>query len=322
MPQGVDAALIAGSASLTVGLVAAYASARQGRKTRALQQDLADNQAGLQRELSSKQEDLQRGLAEGRQDFEQRLTELTSQLDRQAKEEERRLSAKEALELYRVPLRHAAEDLGHRVGNIRTGGFLAYVETDNRRQEIAVLGTAYRIARFFGTLEMLYDRAEFLQLERRRATDSSTESVLQVLAEIGKTFARDDYDRQTADFRTSQFMVWREEQRAMGEVARDRDRDSIVGFSTFAMRATQTDARWFANLTADLKAGGAAESQRFEVVQSWLAALVRLLDPDKSFMAERDGEPAWMQSAAPDPRAIARPRGHRPTSRQRSGNGS
>jgi hypothetical protein len=51
--------------------------------------------------------------------------------------------------------------------NIRTRSFWDYVTEESRRKEIAVLGTAYRFARWFATLEMLYDRAEFLALSTR-----------------------------------------------------------------------------------------------------------------------------------------------------------
>jgi hypothetical protein len=214
MAQAVDAALIAGSASITVGLIAAYASSRQGKRTRALQQKVADEQRASQARLAERQHDFDRTLAAFKDELEQR-----------AKAEQRALDAQQALELFRLPLRYAAEDLGHRISNIRTKGFLGYVTVENRRTETAVLGTAYRFARFFATLEMLYDRAEFLRLERRSAGDSS-ESVVGTLTEIGRTFASDKLDRADEhDFRSSRFMIWREEQRAMGEIARDRDRD-------------------------------------------------------------------------------------------------
>jgi hypothetical protein len=295
MAQAVDTALIAGSASITVGLIAAYASARQGKRTRE-----------LQREIAAKQRSLQERLAERQNDFDTTLAVFRDELERRAKAEQRALDAQEALELFRLPLQYTAEDLGHRINNIRRKGFLGYVTVENRRTETAVLGTAYRFARFFATLEMLYDRAEFLRLERQSAGDSRSESIVGTLAEIGSTFASDDFDRADEhDFRSSLFMIWREEQRAMGEVARDRDRDAVVGFATFATRATGPDARWFKNFVTDLTAGAALKSERLKRIQSLLARLVRLLDPDGSYLVENNNrekiEPAWMRRAAPDP---------------------
>jgi hypothetical protein len=258
MADAVEAALIAGSASITVGLIAAYANARQAERTRGLQLELAKRQ----------------------QAFETRLEEVKSELERQAKAEEKELDAQEALALFREPLRYAAEDLRHRINNLRAGDFMAYVDQENRRQEIAVLGTAYRFARFFATLEMLYDRAEFMRLERQTSGDSDERSVVETLAEIGSTFADDEHDRADEDdFLSSRFMIWREEQRAMGELAREREQGRVVGFATFAARATGPDAKWFENLIEDLTAGGAPESDRLELIESLLARLVRLLDP-------------------------------------------
>jgi hypothetical protein len=161
---------------------------------------------------------------------------------------------------------------------------------ENPRQEMAVLGTAYRFARYFATLEMLYDRAEFLRLEGQSSGDTQKRSVVQTLAEIGTTFASDVYDRaDKRDFRSTRFMIWREEQRAMGELARDRDRDAVVGFATFAARATGTDARWFEHLIADLEAGTAPQSERLELIESLLAELVRLLGPEDASPIAGDG---------------------------------
>jgi hypothetical protein len=280
----VQTAAIAAAASVVAGLIAAYAGARQGDKTRAQQGRLAKQQ----------------------HTFDEHLTTLTSQLERQAKEEERRLDADEALETLRAPLLQAADDLGHRINNIQNDCFLSYQKVANQRQETAVLGTVYRLARWFGTLELLYDRAEYSVLERQR--NAGPESVLGILREIGKTFATDRYDRATSHFTSSKFMIWREEQRAMGEIARAANRQAVVGFATFAARATGADARWFATFIADLESGGADTSQRLKVVQSWLARLVRELDANKSYLDAKGREPEWMQKAPPDPPAIEEPR--------------
>ena len=90
----------------------------------------------------------------------------------------------------------------------------------------------------------------------------------------------------------------------MGELARDRDRDAVVGFATFAARATGPEGQWIASFTDDLRGGGALESERLKLIQSLLARVVRLLDPDGSYLVEgKDGtksEPEWMRRVAPD----------------------
>jgi hypothetical protein len=296
MAQGVDTALIAASASLTVGLIAAGTSIWQGRRTRKHQEELAEQRHGFDEDLAETQHKLDKAL----EDFR-------NQVAKQTRAEEAALDTEQALELFRVPLQYAAEDLGHRIDNIQEGEFLEYVTVENRRTETALLSTQYRFARFFATLEMLYDRAEFLRLERRLAGDSATTPVIETLAEIGRTFATDYYDcADEKNFRSSRFMIWREEQRAMGEVARDRDRDVVVGFATFSARANGVDAKWFTNFRKDLVESGAAEtSERLTIIQSLLAQLVRSLDEKRSYLIEDENgekrEPDWMRRAAPTP---------------------
>lgn len=292
MASAVEPAVIAAAASLTVGFIAAYAGKKQGDETRNMQETLAGQQQELQRELAGKQ-----------QEFAERLTELSNRLERQAREEERRLNASEALERFRLSIREAADDLGHRIHNVRCKGFLLYVQTPNPRQETAVLGTLYRFARYFATLEILYDQIDFLKLERADATSH----VAKILKEIGRTFASDDYDKQDGPT-TSRFMIWREEQRAMAEIARDLDRTTVVGFATFVAKARTEFAPWLSNLQSDFTSGDAGSSQRLELLQSWLARLVRSLDSQLPDRQAAGPEPPWMQKAAPDPRAIQAPR--------------
>jgi hypothetical protein len=219
---------------------------------------------------------------------------LKRRLDRENKEKERRLDTRAQLARYRVPLIDAASDLGHRIDNVRHGQFLAYLEGDHPRRDAALLSTVYRLARYFGTLEILYERVNYLKFER----DEDTRAVAAALADIGRTFASDRYDR-AGPFYTSRLMVWREEQRAMGEVVR-RDGDDIgdhcVGFATFAANATGPDARWFATFIRDLQADEAAGSKRLKMLEGKLANLVRMLD-DEGRYTDASSQPGWMRRA-------------------------
>jgi hypothetical protein len=219
---------------------------------------------------------------------------LKRRLDRQEKEEERRMDARAVLARYRVPLIDAASDLGHRIDNIRNGQFLAYLDGQHPRRETALLSTVYRLARYFGTLEILYERVNYLKFER----DEDTRAVGAALADIGRTFATDEYDR-AGPFYTSRLMVWREEQRAMGEVVRREGadvRDHCVGFATFAGNAIGPDAQWFTTFTSDLQAEGVANSERLQVLQRKLASLVRLLD-DEGRYTDAGSQPDWIRRA-------------------------
>jgi hypothetical protein len=126
---------------------------------------------------------------------------LKRRLDRENKEKERRLDTRAQLARYRVPLIDAASDLGHRIDNVRHGQFLAYLEGDHPRRDAALLSTVYRLARYFGTLEILYERVNYLKFER----DEDTRAVAAALADIGRTFAGDRYDR-AGPFYTSRLM--------------------------------------------------------------------------------------------------------------------
>jgi hypothetical protein len=276
MDSGVIIALITAASSLLVAGWTALWTSKQNVENRKAQRDLAQKQ-------SAAQEDVER---------------LKHQLEREAREEDRREEDRKQLRAemakYRLPLLEAASDLGHRIENIQHGGFLAYMAGDHPRQEIAVLSTLYRLARYFGTLELLYRRVSYLRFEDYE----DTQAVQAALAKIGSAFADDKYDRKGA-FYTSRFMIWREEQRAMGEVVtRDEngETDHCVGFATFVLNAKTRDSDWFANFTRDLEAGGAKTSRRLATVQSSLAVLVRLLDEEGRY-AEPGSAPKWLTRA-------------------------
>jgi hypothetical protein len=275
MEAAVVVALISAVSALLLGAWNAVWTSKQNDQNRDAQKRLADDQRAANKELEL----------------------LKHGLEREAKEEERRMDAREQLMRYRLPILDAASDLGHRIDNIVHGQFLAYLSDDHPRRDTAVLSTVYRLARYFGTLEILYSRVNHLRFER----DEDTRAVAEALAAIGRTFASDRYDREKPDelFHTSRFMVWREEQRAMGEVIRrngEGDVDDCVGFATFAANAQKRDAGWFANFVRDLESGGAEGSERLRVLQSHLANLVRLLDEEGRYTGTGN-EPSWMERA-------------------------
>jgi hypothetical protein len=105
--------------------------------------------------------------------------------------------------------------------------------------------------------------------------------VATLLVKIGKTFADDEFDRADPDdFRTSRFMIWREEQRAMGETALGdgEGANRLLGYAAFIERLDGGASRWFARFASDLEAGGAEQSQRFARLRILLAELVEAID--------------------------------------------
>jgi hypothetical protein len=217
----------------------------------------------------------------------------TARQQREAAESERRLSAAEELRRHREPLVDAANELGSRIDNIREEGFLTYLRPEYGRRDVAVQSTLYRFAKYFRTVEALYEGGNPLRFERAE----ETRAVADVLAAIGRTFASDDYDR-TNGFESSRLMIWREEQRAFGDSVRNTAGDAVcVGFTEFVTRYDKGADKWFAKFASDLEHPDTSESERLAELQSHLAALVRLLDVDGRFARTDGGESGWLRRA-------------------------
>lgn len=214
------------------------------------------------------------------------LERLRHQLGMEEKKEERSRTARETLNQYREPLLEAAEQLGHRLDNIQNDNFLVYATEGNRKRDIAILSTLFRVARYFGTLEIIYSEVNFLRFERA----AETKDVADSLARIGRTFATDSLDG-------TRFMIWREEQRGIGELSIHRDQDGVLrclGFASFADRFPRRDLKFFTGFATDLESADAAASERLTQLRSYLAHLVRQLDYEERF--SRSG---WIEAAAP-----------------------
>jgi hypothetical protein len=263
MDTGVVAALVAAGASLIVAIIGAALRVKDRRQGEAL----AQAQGELQRELA----------------------QLGARLDREARQEERELSAREELERVREPLLAAALDLAHRLDNIRHGAFLDLFlgEGMGHRDRVARLSTHYRFARYWCIVEALYDRVAL----PRFLAEESTQQVGAMLNNIGKTCAQDGYDAR-------RFMMWREEQRAIAELMRDRDTDlGCMGFATFVRDYEEKFSRWFGSFDEDLKPAAARQSKRLDGLQHLLAVLAQQLDRRQLYL--EDSERLLRQSSWP-----------------------
>ncbi|HWC47649.1 MAG TPA: hypothetical protein VG448_02065 [Solirubrobacterales bacterium] len=192
---------------------------------------------------------------------------------RRSRLEEQQHQAKAELARYRKPLLEAAYDLGARIDNLQNRGFDTYIRSGDRR-DVAVLSTLYRFALYFGTLEILRSQLTFLDFEDAEETRSTA---LQIV-EVAETLSSDSYD---------ELMLWREEQRAIGEETLLRERDgtlSCVGFATFVNEFEQRTGPWFQRFQAELQKGGLASgSRRLRAVQAALFGLIRQLDEEKRY---------------------------------------
>lgn len=280
----VDATLVAAGASLAVALLSGAWTSRENKKTRKVQQKLSDDQLAEQHKIADKQEAAQKSLAE-----------LNSHLTQEARQEERRSEAQIVLNRYREPLLEEANNLGNRIDNIRNRGFLYYFRED--RGTLAVLSTLFRVARYFGIREMIYAEVNHLKF----TTDEETRDVEQLLSEIEHTFTSDQFDRaDPSSPNTSRFMLWIEQQQAIGELSFRRDSSGVphlTGYATFNENFDARYALWFTDFANDLKSPIASTSKRLATLQSLLAKLVCRLDFEERFINPDPQHPNWITRA-------------------------
>lgn len=286
MNASIIVALITSSASIVIASSSAAWTAFQNRKSRELQKELATNQSRSQVELEK----------------------LKHELQESARHEEQSSQAEAELDRYREPLLLAANDLGDRIDNIRNKGFLHYLRVADHRHDTALRSTLYRFGRFFAQLEALYSDLSFMRFQQAE----DTRVVAALLADIGRTFATDRLDRVGSSGRP-RFMLWREEQRAIGELMCDR-RDSkqvtCVGYSSF-INNYDGYSPWFSAFAEDLESGDAVKSGRLARLQSLLAQLVVQLDIDRVYSSFTEGglpaSPGWVVRAGISHEEIANP---------------
>ena len=217
-----------------------------------------------------------------------------------------RLAARERLDKFRAPLLAAVDDLGRRLDNIRTDGFLAYLDVRSRR-DMALESTLFRLAQYLGWIEIIYGYSDRLRFESEKATKGVTDT----LGDIGWILAADEFDRTDEDdFTTSQLALWREEQRAIGELMRQEgDEPGCMSFNSFVLNYEGCFSRWFATFASQLKPESASQSNRLAELHRVLARLVRQLDVDEVLVRlderGRITSPLWAQ-----PSQLAKPTKH------------
>jgi hypothetical protein len=200
------------------------------------------------------------------------LAELDHQLRAREARSERELEAEEVLTRYREPLVAAAYDLQRRLYNIIDLSFLnVFMTPGNAREEEAVESTLYRMAQYFGWTEILRRDIQFLKFREADVT----RAVAKLQAEIGHTFASDGY--------AHAFMLWQDEQRAIGELMIVRENGSVGcrGYASF--QEQRRAGRWsrLERLEEDLRSGKAPAAKRLKEIQHQLCDLVDLLDKDQ-----------------------------------------
>lgn len=184
-----------------------------------------------------------------------------------------RREARSVLERHRDPLLAAAYELQARLHNVLCNRFTEDYVLGNKagKQQAALESTLYVFAQFFGWREVIRREIQFL----RFLNDGETREVAQLLRDIGETFLTDDYGHQ--------FMVWRVEQRGLGEcmIVTSDGKATCMGFATF-VRQRATMKEWLDPLERDLREIDDGGRSRLTKLQHLLLDLVQKLDENRT----------------------------------------
>lgn len=199
-------------------------------------------------------------------DSDLELEKLRHQFDRDDRALARTLELEDRLEAHREPLIEVVEELRRRISNIREGAFLAtYLESDETgRHDLALLGTEYRFGAYWATVAGLRAGLSAWELDRYQSTADVTRALV-------------DVERAFSDDGNPELMVWREEQRAIGELLLGADARHPIGFAEFAARYETDLGRWFASIRSDLERADVADGARLPELDGRLAALQLVL---------------------------------------------
>lgn len=209
--------------------------------------------------------------------------------DERAKSEETRLAEKTELKRYRTMLLNAADDLGHRIDNIRNEAERQrYTATDDKRALVSLRSTLFRFGQYLTWAQIYRDYL-------RANPDKETGEVSALLNDIGRTFGTDRFKRDPLD---ELLMLWREEQSAIADVMRRTNPvPDCVGFRSFMSNFDDEYSQWF----RDFEKGLRKDSQRLAVLQGLLAELIRELDHEHARVRYGSNKqlisPSWARSS-------------------------
>jgi hypothetical protein len=183
--------------------------------------------------------------------------------------------AEAVLRKYREPLVGAAYELQSRLYNILELEFMEKYFTggDEWQRTYARENTLYVVGQYFGWSEILRREIQLLAF----SDSEQTRSVAKRQRSIVEIFQDDD------EALGSPFLLWRGEQRAIGELMIDPSggEPRCLGYATFLDRREPEFRRWFARLETDLDAVAAGPpNKRIVDLQHALVDLIRELDPE------------------------------------------
>ncbi len=180
-----------------------------------------------------------------------------------------RHDARKTLDTYREPLLAASYELQARLYNILQLKFIEkYISDDTAgKRNPAIESTLYVFAQFLGWREIIRREVQYLRFSR----DRQTREIGRLLQDIGETFLSDQYG--------SQFMIWRVEQRGLGErmIVSAGNKMTCLGYASF-IEHCPTMQEWLRPLENDLGNIRDGGRERLTELQHLLLELVRQLD--------------------------------------------
>jgi hypothetical protein len=183
-----------------------------------------------------------------------------------------RRDARKALDSYREPLLAASYELQARLYNILRLAFVEKYITDDTagKHDPAVQSTLYVFAQFFGWQEIIRREVQYLRFSR----DKKTREIGQLLRHIGEAFLLNTYG--------PQFMIWRVEQRGLGEcmIVCEEGKLSCLGYASFIDKCA-TMKEWLDPLERDFENLQEDGRRRLTDLQHLLLDLVQRLDDKK-----------------------------------------
>lgn len=263
MEPAVLAAIVTGFVALVVAVWTAWWTSRlQGRLSEAkIESDRILGEFRAKTDVRLKELDAAASQA---------LEERKHLLAQTAKQQDQRTEQQAVLDRLRKPLLLAADDLGHRINNIRLGQFDKYILEGGPRQHLALRTSSFRFARYFGWIEVLDRQVTFLEF----GDEADTHAVALALRNIGGAFADDRPD--------THLMLWREEQRAIGGLMQlPGQAPGVMGYDAFDRLYDERFAAWFARFEDDLQRSDIKDSPRLARLQENLAELLLALDRER-----------------------------------------
>jgi hypothetical protein len=210
-----------------------------------------------------------------------RTTRMQNELETRRDRDSRADAIKEVMARYRNPLLRSAIDLQGRLCSIVENGFMTrhLSSNDPEWQEYGTVSTLFRLAEYFGWVEILRRGVQFLDL----GNEERSQELAELLQEISLGFAN------THDFPDGAFRLFRDEQRALGEsvlepVPGDPRGFQCIGYAQFVERLSfdPSFARWFKRLEEEAKRMDAPPPgylDRLAHVDKSLQSLLEFLDP-------------------------------------------